>query len=435
MVYCCGLALLPGRSFWLDEVIHLVGSRDRTFEQIPAYAAQNAGGVPLGYVYTRASIATLGYSVFSARLPSILFSAGACAAVFVLASRLGLRFPLLAVLLFSLLPLQMRYALEVRPYSAVLCLAGWSTVAFLWLLERASFARTVLYFGLILIGLYTQPYTFFVPLAHLAWLAIERKRFTPQTLILAGSAVVLSAILFLPWLQFAASQWRAEIATYSARGGFGIKEAQLIVKEMFGLGYVGTLLILIPAWFGWRTLAPERRSFWILLFAVPIAGAIAGNLAFGYFFASRQFIVVLLPLAVLASLGFEHFPRRAAASIWAIALLAASMYEDVHAFRRPREDWQTTTAALEKIASEKHACVLPIPARSLFIYRYYRPDFPKLICPTDAAGSIVLALSPYESAVEYEAAKERLRSGGWRTESEQSFQGPKVILFSHAAGK
>ncbi len=430
IVYCCVLSLLPNRSFWLDEVIHLIGARDRTVDQIPAYAAQSAGGVPLGFLYTRTSIRTLGYSQFSARLPSILFSAGACAAVFVLALRLGLRYPMLAVLVFVGLPLQFRYALEVRPYSAVLCIAGWSTIAFLRMVDRPQIPRALLYSALLLVGLYTQPYSFLVALAHFGWLALNWRKTGSRVLIVTGSSVGLSALLFLPWMQFATSQWRAEIASYAAQGGFGPKEVQLIVKELVGFGYLGTLLIAVPAFLGWRALDPERRSLWALLIAIPILGAIAGNLAFGYFFASRQFIWVLVPLSILAARGFEN-AHWVAARCWAVALVAASLYADVQAFRRPREDWEAAASAITAKLAESRGCLMLAPPRSLDMYLFFEPALKESLCGTalDPARPVVLAYSPYESAASYRSATERLQSESWKAIGEQVFHGPKIIFF------
>jgi len=143
---------------------------------------------------------------------------------------------------------------------------------------------------------------------------------------------------------------------------------------------------------------------------------------------------VLIPLTVLAVVGIEEYARRwkPLATIWLLIVVGASVLADVQAFRRPREDWGAMTAALRRGATEQRGCVLLAPARSLYLYRFYDAEFTKLLC--DPAGdpqkSILLALSPYESAAEYRAALDRLQPKGWKAVREESFQGPKIIWLS-----
>jgi hypothetical protein len=55
--------LLP---LWLDEILQLIGTRDLGFSALLNYVAENAGGVPLGYLTQAATIHLVGYSVFAA---------------------------------------------------------------------------------------------------------------------------------------------------------------------------------------------------------------------------------------------------------------------------------------------------------------------------------------------------------------------------------
>ncbi len=170
-VYACALAaLLPVLSLWLDEIYDLIVARMDRLADVLDYVPHVSGNVPLNYVVQFASVHLLGFSAFTGRLPSAISSVIACAGVFVLAKKMGLRWPLLATAIFALFPLQLRYALEARPYELALCLSIWATVAFLRVLERpASVSRAALYALCIVAGLFTFPYMLFVPLAHLAW--------------------------------------------------------------------------------------------------------------------------------------------------------------------------------------------------------------------------------------------------------------------------
>src|SRR6185503_9369901 len=122
--------------------------------------------VPLNYVVQFGSVHLLGFSAFTGRLPSAISSVMACAGIFVLARKLGFRWPVLAAAIFALFPLQLRYALEARPYELALCLSIWATVAFLRVVEQpGSVARAALYALGIAVGPFTFPYTVFIPLA------------------------------------------------------------------------------------------------------------------------------------------------------------------------------------------------------------------------------------------------------------------------------
>src|SRR5690242_9204730 len=167
-VYSCALAaLLPVLSLWLDEIYDLIVARMGHLMDVLAYVPRVSGNVPLNYVIQFASVHLLGFSAFTGRLPSAISSVVACAGVFVLAKRMGLRRPLLAAGIFALCPLQLRYALEARPYELALCLSVWATVAFLRVLDRPESASRAGLYGLsVAAGLFTFPYILFVPLAH-----------------------------------------------------------------------------------------------------------------------------------------------------------------------------------------------------------------------------------------------------------------------------
>ena len=160
------LLIVPRLSLWLDEILGLIGVRYAHLSSLIDYVSNMPGGVPLAYATQWAVVKVLGYSVYSGRLTSIICSVAAAAGVFALARRLPLKYPLAAVVVYCLLPLQFRYALEARPYGVALCCSVWATVCFFTLVEKVTAFRTVVYTLCIIAGLYSQPYTFFVPLAH-----------------------------------------------------------------------------------------------------------------------------------------------------------------------------------------------------------------------------------------------------------------------------
>ena len=115
--------------FWLDEVLQLLGTRNHSFAEALQWAARNPGGAPLPYLAQWASLQLLGYSPAAARLPAAASSILAALAFAALLRQLRVRNALLAFAMFLLLPLQLRYGFEARPYSQGLF---FSILALLW---------------------------------------------------------------------------------------------------------------------------------------------------------------------------------------------------------------------------------------------------------------------------------------------------------------
>ena len=91
-IYACALAaLLPMLSLWLDEIYDLMVARMAHLADVLDYVPHVSGNVPLNYVVQFGSVHLLGFSAFAGRLPSAISSIMACAGVFVLARKLGIR--------------------------------------------------------------------------------------------------------------------------------------------------------------------------------------------------------------------------------------------------------------------------------------------------------------------------------------------------------
>src|SRR6202040_2672130 len=145
-------------------------------------------------------IRLFGYSAFVVRLPSVLFTILTCTGVYILARQTSLRMPLLAAILYAISPLTLRYALEARPYAQAACWSVFSTVLFLSLIRQPTLGKAAGYAALVAAGLFTQPYSLFVPVAHLVWLLFTRSvKEKSRVALLAGTAVALAAVAFLPW--------------------------------------------------------------------------------------------------------------------------------------------------------------------------------------------------------------------------------------------
>lgn len=431
------MPLVPCLSLWLDELLQLEGLRGAHLTQIPEYAARNAGGVPAGYFLTFSFISAFGYSIYAARLPSLIFSMLACAGVFHLARRANIRRPLIAVCLFAVFPLQLRYAIEARPYSVALCLSIWLTVVFLKLHEELTFKWGCLYFLLTLAAAYTQPYSMFVPLSHLAYCVLFGWKRIRNIAVVAAS-IGCSGLLFVPWLLYAIPFWRAEIAVMDSPPTYGYKQALLVIKELVGSGYAASLVTMFLAGYGLSRVRQECRQLSLVTVVVVVFGVFIANMTFGYFLAIRQMIYVLTPLSLLAAAGVERLwtRNRWLAATAAGTLLCACSYSNAWLFWKPREDWQAATERL-KVEAARGACIVIAEERSVVPFRFFWETISERICQAHETefATVVLATSRYEVKSSKNRARFLLEQRGWKHVTTYHFGGPELIVYLRTVGQ
>jgi uncharacterized membrane protein len=418
-VYACLLTvLLPALSLWLDEIYDLIVARMASVSDLLAYVPHISGNVPLNYLLQFWSVHLLGPSAFAGRLPSAVFSVAACGGIYDLARRLDLRWPLLPVLIFAALPLQFRYALEARPYELALCLTIWSTVAFCRVFEQPeSIHRAAVYCALVTAGLYTFPFTLFVAAAHITWLVLTG-RWRP--LFPAGVAVIIAGLAFAPWYLHSAPLWRQAVAQGSLRDTITLRAIPMILREMTGAGYAGTVLTLAGVGFG--VAKARERLLWLLYLIVPIICAVAADAIFGYFLAIRQMIFVLAPLALLFAVGVESMNRRATA-VLAAALVITSLAGNVNFFRRPRENWRTAAALLTA-----EPCVVYSPPDSRQLYAFFVPALANRECAPNP-DRVALAVSPYGANNPVEEREQELTRSGFVKLGELNPATPRIEIY------
>jgi len=423
-VYACALAaLLPVLTLWLDEIYDLIVARMDRLTDVLDYVPHVSGNVPLNYVVQFASVRLLGFSAFAGRLPSAISSVMACAGVFVLAKKMGLRWPLLAAAIFALFPLQLRYAMEARPYELALCLSIWATAAFLRVMEQpGSVSRAALYALCIIAGLFTFPYTLFAPLAHLAWAGLVSYRTQRrQPLLTATLTLGIAGLVFAPWYLHSAALWRTAVAIGQLKGTITLHAVPMILRELVAAGYLGSLLALAGLAYG----LTKRQDWplWLLYFFVPIICAVAADAWFGYFLAIRQVIFVLAPLALLFTAGVEALPRRSAV-ILITALLVTLAVGNISFFRRPREDWR---AAAVILANEP--CVVYSPPDSRNLYSFFVADLADRECTPEHQPRVALAVSPYESKTAVGGRQRQLMESGYTQRADLNPATPRIEIY------
>ncbi len=427
--------LLPKLSLWLDEILDLISARQASLPDLVRYVQTIPGAVPFAYIVQRAFIHVFGLSAFSGRLPSALSSIASCAGIYWLGRRANLRWPLTAVLVFAICPLQLRYALEARDYALALALSVWLTVLFLRILDRPQILAIGLYGFCVLAGLYTQPYSFFVPLGHVMWLVLSPSVKGRRVLLLRLIAVIgISALLFLPWYLSAANLWKTAIVSAHEHGRIDFRSVLLVIREISGMGYLGIGLYGIAIVLALRRRAPVSLSMlWLISCLVPIAGVLATDAVFGYFLAIRQMIFVLPALSVLFAAGIESLmnDRTSVAVALAAAFSVAGLWNDVKLFQRPREDWQAAAMILGEQA-RSGACTLFAPPDSEELYAFFRPDLARTACTTEdlsKVSEVALAVSPYDVKGDYPKEESALRGAGFLRESVLNASTPRIEIY------
>ena len=427
-----GLLLLTKLSLWLDEIIDLHLIRDFSLHEQIIRIPMNAGGVPLSYFVRDAFCSVLGYSTFAGRLPSLLFSILAAIGVFALARQMKLRYPALAAVLFCSMPIQFRYALESRPYSAMLAITIWATFVFRKQLAGPTISMAVVYGLLAVTGLYTQPYSIFIFAAHFLWVCTARRIPNRHTLLaLVGIPLVVASFAFLPWEIWITSVWDH---TASARQPYtlGIRTLLLLFHELTGAGYLGTAVIALLSTFGLiRAIrSSSERLFWLLCILVPTALALLTDQLFGYFFAIRQLLPITFPMLLLAAAGIETIwsrSRRRAILIFGFVLVTF-LVGTVKFYRRPRENWMAAATILDQQGSAG-SCISYSPPSSAELFRFFVRGLDRFSCPADLSRqyAIALGVSPYQGH-DTERRLEALENLGFQLEMVWNQNGPKVCL-------
>lgn len=400
------VAVLLGRlSFWLDEIIQLVGTRSGDFSSLPYLIQSSPGTVPLGWISQILAVRWLGYSPEVARLPSALSSIGSCLCLLVVARYMKARIAWLPTVLFALLPLQFRYALEGRPYAMTVWLSLLSTWLFLRLVRRGRAVDGLLYILTLTAGLYAQPFSIFVAAAHWIWLATSKVAGRARLMALVGVSTVTSLLAFMPWYFYVRSTWRQTITTNHFAFHLSWKIPLMIVREISGASYWGSGLLILLAAIALRRKRPTGQwsRLLLLLVIVPICGALAADAVFGYFLAIRQMILVLPALALLAAEGLIalHDRSKMLGRLVGALLIGILVRYDYQWLRQPREDWEAAAQALVEQSRAPGSCLMVVPLESLGFYTFFRSSLGQSICQgsgRQSASTIILAISPYRTS-------------------------------------
>ena len=250
--------LAQQRPFWVDELLQLFGTRDLAGSNLLRYVGTFPGAAPIGYFAQHWAIATLGFSPFSsARLFSIIPCILGCFGLTILLRYLGIRDRYgITILCWMLLPLQLRYGVEARPYALALFFSIVATGLFFRLLENPSRSNGSSYCFAVILALYTAPYTIFLQAGFVLCAICSRRNRSAGTI--SSAALAVAALSFAPWYWASANYWKHYLAV-TADVGFKVtpKFFLLPIQEISG----GGIYAPSPS-FSWQLSAIALRDYW-----------------------------------------------------------------------------------------------------------------------------------------------------------------------------
>ncbi len=318
--------LAPLRPLWLDEVLQLSDTYHNRLDETTDRVAHNPGGVPLPYLVQNIFVNKVGHPFYSARALAVLWAIAAMAA-FVWLVRLLHTGWLPAAVSFALMPIALRYALEVRQYGPALAFVILATALLVWLDRQPSVWAAALYAFALACGLYSHPYVGFALLAHAIWVF---RRPAARYVYPACAFAILS---FVPWYLHSHTYWIQAVVKGGYQSNFTWRTMLMIPHELSGGGYVLTCAVLALAIYGYRRTAiePSAKNLLALCILTPLPLVMAANILFRYFFAIRQLIFIIPPLCILFAEGLRALPKVSRVALSSF-LLVLALGVDIHWF-------------------------------------------------------------------------------------------------------
>jgi Dolichyl-phosphate-mannose-protein mannosyltransferase len=417
-VYAIVLVSLSGaRPLWLDEIWQLIGTRDLSGPPLMRYVATFPGAAPLGYLVQHWTINLFGFSLFSARFPSELCSVFCCTGLILICRQLCIQNPWFPLLCWMLLPIQLRYAVEGRPYEQGLLFSVLGTYLFFRLLEQSSFVNGVAYAVVVALGVYSAPYTLFLQGGYVFWVVVFQRDRVKGFLVV--TALALSGCAFLPWYLTASNYWKDSIAS-SADVSFKVtpKFVLLPIREISGGGYVCSIsLLVLAAWgcFSPRLSRPAKAAL-LLGTGSSFLCVLVTDLVFGYFFAVRQIMFILVPLVLLAAAGLSMLieqKRWVLGGVLVSTLFVGSIVKDVRYFSDHTEDWAAGARLLRSVTNEG-ACLRFAAKNDAQIYAFFESSIVRSVCTIALNQSLVaVPIHRYNQQGDVRKVQERLKEHGF----------------------
>lgn len=300
------------RDFWYDEIITLM--------QIHHFNFSKVGNPPLYYAIIAGWVKIFGFSEFSLRFPSLLFSLACVPVTFLLGKELFNKSAgLYASLIMALSPFQLWYAQEARSYSIMLFFGVLSTYFEFLFINRRQNKFLYWYAVFFILGLYVNPYYIFLVITQfICYFVFLGRKCLAQMCIIS----LLITFSFIPFLK---------------KFGIGIRpvlilktwipapnwKSFLITIENFNLGYnshlftyfifniLSLILFIAAIWFIKQKMVLRKGFIFCLIFFVlpPLLVFIFSKL-FVSVYLDRGLIISTPYYYLILGLGISAFRKK-----------------------------------------------------------------------------------------------------------------------------
>ena len=323
---------LTDTCLWFDEIFS-VHAAEHSWDSILTFVALDLIHPPLFYVLLKLWIAVAGESLSSLRALPVLFSIVSIVPFLLLLRELkiNIKTQCISLVLLIINGSILKYSLEVRMYSLLMCLGGFSMWLFARFFVRGKSLAPLVIVNILLV--YTHYFGWFVVLSEVvAILAFERKKFRP---VMAMLGTVAAA--FLPWV---VAVWNAAATGAGLNQNIGwmsrpgVKSIVQLVLNLIEPFYYQTssaepmsiFVVSLPIFViaitaliiyvaDWKLQDVDGRKAFQLLavfVAVPLSIAFTVSWFLPYsIWGTRHLIIVFVPVLILVAVAISHIPNSA----------------------------------------------------------------------------------------------------------------------------
>ena len=411
----------------LGEILQAAAFLNFTWQGFFGWIAQTPGGAPLHYLTQLPLALASPDSRLFLRIPSVLLALGSGVLFFVLAKRVPVQHPLLALVLFLMVPTHLAYATQGRPYELGLFLALLAALSFFTLVQEPDFLKALAYAVLLTACLYTQPSCYLPAVGYALYLlGFANLPTYRRALWYALPATMLPMLAYAPYYAWAGLQrkeWLTEQFPAYAVKVAGLQALMSLDPQTwspwFGIGLMGILLVGLAGGI-WSTLPlgnyPEgapvppaglvrRRAVLFCLAGgaiVTILGETAVSGWTGAVFAPYQMLWALPALVILLCAALDallRLPVMKGLTLFGPAVCIAAILlcipGDVAYLTTAPADLAKLTA-LVRPQLQGDSCVVFVSQKSSrYLFEVFEPELAKRECQNFFHKRVVLAIHPF----------------------------------------
>ncbi len=412
---------------------------------IQALAVSEPQHPPLYYLVLRSWVKVFGSSVAAMRIPSAIIGALCVMATFWFCMELfGSTLPsLLAAFLAAVSPFYVAYSRQAREYSLFTLTLILASAALIRAVRTNSPLWFFAYAILVAVGLYCQLFFLCIVVAHVFYVLREAPKVAQSRAIYA---LLLSLILYVPWLASAFAHW-GNISNDMAWAGGYYPLKFLFIRWLFNLGavffdaefrYPGTAVALVPifaliiyAFVALRHATKASRTLIVSLAIVPIVLVAVKDATAGTILSAQArylaptWTAVALTVAHLFSRSIVHPVGLRSVKIWYAGFLALfvggllSNLSSVHQRSWWDSDQQANAPEISQVVSRSAHPLLIAQQNFAGVFtllHYMKNNVTILILPPNLTPEMLpgfsnyYALSPSEALLASFAKNNRIRA-------------------------